>query len=147
MENLSSNNYKLWKSMENHGFFVRTEKLWKWHLFADDDLPTQDIERHFPATVWGSGPSACSPIARFRSDGKVISGECFEAHGPSGNPWQQNIPCKVDEWKFVERNRKLRFPAASSFVLPIGSDRWYPCLELFRTGLPPAFPVMPSFCS
>ena len=47
-------------------------------------------------------------------------GASFEAHGPSGNPWQQNIPCKVEEWKFVERNRKLRFPAASSFVFPIG---------------------------
>lgn len=117
MENLSSNNYKLWKSMENHGFFRQNRKTMKMapvcRWFADSKILKGTSQQQFGAPAHQRAHQSLD----FGLMEKSFR-ESFEAHGPSGIPWQQNIPCKVDEWKFVERNRKLR--AASSFVFPIG---------------------------
>ena len=117
---LTITNYgNLWKIM-GFSFFVRTGKLWKWMKMAPVCRWWFADSRYWKALP--SNSLGLRPISVLTNRSISVwwksHGESFEAHGPSGNPWQQNIPCKVEEWEFVERNRKLR--AASSFVFPIG---------------------------
>lgn len=109
--------------MENHGFFVFRQNRKTMKMDENGTCLQMMICRL--KILKGTSQQQLGAPAHQRAHQSLDFGlmeksfrESFEAHSPSGIPWQQNIPCKVDEWKFVERNRKLR--AASSFVFPIG---------------------------